>query len=229
MNEILKKNLQSIRERIDNAAQGSGRNGSDVKLIGVTKYVDVEETEALVEAGCYSLGENRPQKLWEKSDAMDHPEIEWHLIGHLQRNKVKRTIEVANLIHSVDSVRLLKEINKCSQEIGKTSQILLEFNLSGEEAKHGFVAEQLDAILDEISKFESVQVRGLMGMGGLKSDADQVRREFRKLREIRESASNLPSNVSLAELSMGMSGDFEIAIEEGATMVRVGSLLFEGT
>lgn len=229
MNQQLKANLISVQSRLASAAKKSGRTANAIRLIGVTKYVDAETTRALVQAGCFELGESRPQELWDKAKALEDLSISWHMIGHLQRNKVKRTVECCDLIHSVDSLRLLTAINTAGQENDKTVDVLLEVNVSGESAKHGFKADEVGTAIESAAGLEHVSVKGLMCMAGLEGGPEDARREFGSLRELQVGfSSNLPGNVDLKELSMGMSGDFEIAIEEGATMVRVGSLLFEG-
>ena len=229
MLQQLKTNCESVQSRISDAAAKSSRDASAITLVGVTKYVDVETTRCLFEAGCAVLGENRPQVLWDKSSALSELPINWHMIGHLQRNKVKRTVACSELIHSVDSERLLTAINDAAAAQEQTCQVLLEFNVSGESAKHGFSQQDMPRVLEFVSGLGHVQVQGLMCMAGLVGDADDARREFAMLRAIKEEfESDVPANVELKELSMGMSGDFDIAIEEGATLVRVGSLLFDG-
>ena len=229
MLEQLKKNFESVQRRIADAAASASRAADEITLVGVTKYVDVATTRGLFEAGCVDLGENRPQVVWEKSSALAELPINWHMIGHLQRNKVKRMVERCGLIHSVDSERLLTAIDKAAADQEKTCRVLLEINVSGESAKHGFSKQEIPAALEFVSGLKHIQVEGLMCMAGLVGDADDARREFAMLRGVKEEfESDSPSNVDLKELSMGMSGDFEIAIEEGATLVRVGSLLFDG-
>ena len=229
MLEQLKTNYEAIQGRISEAAAKSSRDAAEITLVGVTKYVDVETTRCLFEAGCVHLGENRPQVVWEKTSALAELPISWHMIGHLQRNKVKRTVACCELIHSVDSERLLTAINDAAAAHQKTARVLLEFNVSGESAKHGFSEQDMPHVLEFVAGLENVQVEGLMCMAGLVGDQDDARREFAMLRSIKEQfESDVPDNVKLKELSMGMSGDFEIAIEEGATLVRVGSLLFSG-
>jgi pyridoxal phosphate enzyme (YggS family) len=199
-------------------------------LIGVTKYVDANIARMLFDAGVADLGESRPQELWNKAEALADLRIQWHLIGHLQRNKVKRTLESVGLIHSVDSLRLLQEIN--AQGAGQARpvvDVLLEVNISGDVAKHGLRPDEIEPLIPEIAKLSHVAVQGLMTMSGLESTPEQTRHEFAALRELRDKLrSTATPNVALNELSMGMSDDFEIAIEEGATIVRVGSALFEG-
>lgn len=229
MIDQLKTNLAAVDDRISTAARKCGRTPESVRLIGVTKYVDAATTSALVEAGCNNLGENRPQVLWDKAQSLAALDVEWHMIGHLQRNKVKRTVECSSLIHSIDSQRLLKAVEAAALDAGRSVDVLLEVNVSGESAKHGFAPEELPAALDFVADLKHVSVKGMMCMAGLIGDTDDARREFAMLNSLKSKhQDNTPDNVDLKELSMGMSGDFEIAIEEGATMVRVGSLLFEG-
>ena len=229
MDEQLAENVATVQHQIAEAAKRSGRDVSDVCLVGVTKYVDVETTRALVSAGCETLGENRPQVLWEKTNAMQDLDVRWHMIGHLQRNKVKRTVESTALIHSCDSLRLLKSIHEAGLQLEKRVDVLLEVNVSGEAAKYGFSPDEIESVIEAVEPFSGLRVTGLMCMAGLGSDEQDVRREFDLLRRLRESnRANVPKNVDLRELSMGMSRDFEVAIEAGATLVRVGSSLFRG-
>ena len=229
MEEQLAENVVAVQQQIAEAAKRSGRDASDVCLVGVTKYVDVATTRALVAAGCRTLGENRPQVLWEKSSEMQDLDVRWHMIGHLQRNKVKRTVESTALIHSCDSLRLLNSIQEAGLQSGKLVDVLLEVNVSGETAKHGFSPDEMASVIEAVEPLTSLRVTGLMCMAGLGSGQQDVRREFDLLRELLESnRAGAPPNVELRELSMGMSRDFEVAIEAGATLVRVGSSLFRG-
>jgi len=190
--ERFKQNIADVNGKIADAAAKAGRAAGDVTLVGVTKYVDAEVTREFAMAGHRVLGENRPQQMWQKQQSLADLDIQWHLIGHLQRNKAKRMVELATLIHSIDSLRLLP------------------------------------AIVEAAADFSAIQVNGLMAMAGLAGDHDDARREFASLRSLaeRSAAGGLPGNVQMTDLSMGMSGDFEIAIEAGATLVRVGSALF---
>jgi pyridoxal phosphate enzyme (YggS family) len=227
--QIIADNLARVRERIASAANLAGRAPDDVKLVAVSKYVGVAETAALLNAGCSLLGESRPQQLWEKAAAPELAGAGWHLVGHLQRNKVRRTLPLVKLIHSVDSLRLLEAINDTAIELGCKARVLLEVNCSGEAAKYGLTGDELRRALPEVATFESVQVCGLMTMAALEGDEAVAAKNFAELRILRDSLrAECPSNVALNELSMGMSRDFEIAIREGATIVRIGSLLFEG-
>ena len=222
-------NVAAVRERIARAAERDGRPADRVSLVAVTKYVSVEWVRPLVAAGCFDLGESRPQQLWTKSAALADLPIRWHMIGHVQRNKVRRTLPLTALLHSVDSRRLLAMINEESQSLPPT-RVLLEVNVSGESAKHGFAAADIEPLLAELPGYANVSVRGLMCMASLEGGATEARRDFAALRALRDKLRPAcPPGVALDELSMGMSGDFEEAIEEGATIVRVGSALFEGT
>lgn len=219
-------NVAQVRGRIADAAIRSGRTANQVTLVAVTKYVLADAVRPLVAAGCLDLGESRPQQLWDKAAALADLPVRWHLIGHLQRNKVRRTLPLVSMAHSIDSPRLLAAID---EEATRPIPVLLEVNVSGESAKHGFAPEQVEPFLAELASYRNIAVRGLMCMAGLEGGPDDARREFAALRQLRDRLRpHCPPNVTLDELSMGMSGDYEIAIEEGATLVRVGSALFEG-
>lgn len=220
-------NLARVRDRIAVAAARSGRRAETITLVGASKYVDVAAARALAAAGCLDLGESRPQDLWAKAATIDMPEVRWHLIGHLQRNKVARTLPLVTLVHSVDSERLLAALDKEAAAQSRRLPILLEVNISGDVSKHGFQPNEVEPALAEADQFVHLDIQGLMGMASLEGGTDVARHDFARLRELRDrlaAAIGLP----LHELSMGMSGDYEIAIEEGATIVRVGSALFEG-
>ena len=222
-------NLQRVRERIAQAAERSGRSAESVTLVGVTKYLPTAATRVLADQGCLDLGESRPQSLWEKSaDLADLP-IRWHMIGHLQRNKVKRTLPLLSLLHSGDSLRLLEEVNGEAASLNRRLPVLIEVNISGDAAKHGFSPEEVEPALSQVAELTRLQVRGLMTMASLEGGADQARHDFAALRELRDRLRTVcPPSIRLDELSMGMSGDYEAAILEGATLIRVGSALCEG-
>lgn len=226
-------NLAAVRDRIAAAAGRSGRSAADVRLVAVTKYACDEAVAALIEAGCHDLGESRPQALWVRAERFRTPDIRWHLVGHLQRNKVARTLPLSALIHSVDSERLLAALDAEAGRLGRACDVLLEVNVSGDATKHGVAPGELAALVAAAEKCPRVHVSGLMTMAARESDAERARADFARLRRLRDellaSAGHrpLPANVRLSELSMGMSGDFEQAIEEGATIVRIGSALFE--
>jgi pyridoxal phosphate enzyme (YggS family) len=227
--DLMAANLEAIRQRIDQAAARSGRPGDQVALVGVCKYIGTEMTGQLLAAGCHQLGENRPQQLWEKAGQLEGRGVEWHMIGHLQRNKVRRTLPLISRLHSGDSLRLLQAVNEEASRLGQSLSVLLEVNVSGDESKHGFQPDQMPEILEQVSTLEFLDVEGLMTMASLAGGSEQARRDFSSLRELRDNLrQSCPDKVQLDDLSMGMSGDFEVAIEEGATLVRVGSALFEG-
>lgn len=228
MHTQLRENLDRVREMIAEAAKASGRVAEDVCLIGVTKYVDIETTQALYELGCHDLGESRPQQLWSKSEAMAHLSPRWHMIGHLQRNKTKRTIPLLSVLHSGDSLRLLQAVHD-DWPHAEPLPTLIEVNISGDSAKHGFPPAEIPPALRQIAALNHLKIVGLMGMASLEGGRDQAQKDFAALRELRNTLqSDCPDEISLDELSMGMSHDFDLAIQEGATMVRVGSSLFEG-
>jgi len=223
----LRDNLARIREQIATAARRSGRPAGAVELVGVTKYVDAAVTRMLVEAGLTDLGESRPQQFWEKAAALEDLYIRWHFVGHLQRNKLRRTLPFITLLHSADSLRLLESLSAEAGALDRTIDVLLEVNISGDAAKHGWQPAQLAGALPQIGNLPHIQVRGLMTLAALDGGLDRARRDFAALRELRDSlAVDCPPAIELHELSMGMSDDFTVAIEEGATIVRVGSALF---
>lgn len=225
--QTVKKNLVVVQQRIDDAAKRSGRTAEDVKMVAVTKYLDGERTAEMLRLGCRDLGESRPQILWDKANQLTDPDVRWHQIGHLQRNKAKRTLAIANLVHSVDSERLMNSLNEIATESDQVCDILLEINVSGDENKGGFAIFDVNELLGKGNHWPALNICGLMCMGGLASDDSQVRSEFERLRITRDMLQQR-YDLALPELSMGMSGDFEIAIEEGATIVRIGSILYEG-
>jgi pyridoxal phosphate enzyme (YggS family) len=223
----LSQNLLFVRERIEAACLRAGRATDEVKLVAVTKYAETEWVNELVNLGVLNLGESRPQQLVRRARELRN-DIHWHFIGHLQRNKAADIVPVAELIHSVDSLRLFDHLAELGRARKSLLRVLLEVNVSGEASKDGFSVPQLLEAWPKIREMESLDIAGLMTMAPLADNADLARPYFRKLRELRdrlrdESNGRWPLN----ELSMGMSGDFEAGIEEGATIIRVGSLLFE--
>ncbi|MGB6041860.1 MAG: YggS family pyridoxal phosphate-dependent enzyme [Pirellulales bacterium] len=227
--EIISQNLTEVRQRITDAASRSGRDPKDVRLIAVTKYVPAEIARLLVRARATELAESRPQELWPKAELLQDAGVTWHLVGHLQRNKVRRTVQVASWIHSVDSEKLLQAIAEEATTAGRFVEVLLEVNVSGDEAKHGFRPEDLASALSRIPSSTAVAIRGFMTMARRQGGQEVARRDFAKLRQLRdELAVDAAEHISLDELSMGMSGDYEQAIAEGATMVRVGRALYKG-
>ncbi len=217
------ENVKDVRQRISAAAKKAGRNADEITLIGVSKTKPVDLILQGVECGICDLGENRVQEVLEKFDRIEN--VRWHLIGHLQKNKVKYIIDKAELIHSVDSIELAKEINKQAEKIGKIQEILIQVNVSGEESKFGIEPRDLIPICEEIKLFKNVKVKGLMTMAAKDSSEAELREVFGGLKRLSERVKEI-ENIDMLHLSMGMSGDYEIAIEEGATMIRVGTGIF---
>jgi hypothetical protein len=222
-------NVARVRARIARAAVSAGRAPEAIQLVAVSKYVGPREAAALLAAGCPILGESRPQQLFEKSSTPTLAHATWHLIGHLQRNKIRRTLPRVTLIHSVDSLRLLQSIDRVAEELSIPARVLLEVNCSGDAEKGGLSEQELLDLVPRLTEFPHVEVRGLMTMAARSGGTTIAARNFASLRKLLEQAtSKCPPGMSLDELSMGMSADFEVAIREGATLVRIGSLLFEG-
>jgi pyridoxal phosphate enzyme (YggS family) len=222
---VLAERIAIVRDRIKEACTRAGRAPGDVTLVGVTKSVSCEIAAIAFELGLHDLGESRPQELWKKAAAV--PAARFHLIGHLQRNKLVRTIPLVSLVHSVDSERLLDSLDAFGRLRGMPVPILLEVNCSREAAKSGFPPEALPSISDRASSLSGVLIRGLMTMAAYSEDPESARPTFVELRLLRDSL-RTRTGLELPELSMGMSGDYEIGVEEGATLVRIGSTLFEG-
>jgi len=220
------ENIRRIQDRIAAAAHKSGRNASDVKLIAVTKTIDIDRIRALLSLGVNSLGENRPQELAEKYKLLGQGP-EWHLIGHLQTNKVKLIIDKVHLIHSVDSLRLAEEINKRAAENGKVVDILAELNIALEPSKHGINPDEAPEFVGQLYEMKHLCVRGLMCVAPYVDEPEKNRIYFAKMQQIFiDIKGKYVHNIDILDLSMGMTNDYEIAVEEGATMVRIGTGIF---
>jgi len=215
------ENLRIVRERISDAATRAGRNPNDVTLVAVTKTVGVERILEAIQAGVSDIGENYIQDALSKY-AVVGKAVRWHMIGHLQTNKVRQAVQVFDLVQGVDGMSLAQEIGKRSAAIGKATEILVEVNISGEESKFGVKPDDAMALCESVAGIEGVALRGLMGIAPFTDDQDAVRRSFALLRGLWE---KLPDEHRVW-LSMGMSSDFEMAIEEGSNMVRVGTAIF---
>lgn len=222
----IKENLNMVEARIKDACASCGRTADEVKLIAVSKTKPVPALEEAYDYGCRDFGENKVQELVDKYEAMPK-DIRWHMIGHLQRNKVKYIVDKVFLIHSVDSLRLAQEIEKEAAKKNISVNILVEVNVAGEESKFGATAEEAVSLVEQIAKLPHVRVRGLMTIAPYVEDSEQNRRYFAKLKQIYVDIihKNI-DNVFMEELSMGMTGDYEVAITEGATYVRVGTGIF---
>jgi pyridoxal phosphate enzyme (YggS family) len=226
--QILSERLQAVEKRIEAACHRAGRERSEVTLVAVTKTVSAEVAALLPSLGVLDLGESRPQELWRKA-ALFPQSVRWHQVGHLQRNKIAETLPLAHLIHSVDSTRLLIALEREAAKQNRKVECLLEVNVSGEPSKHGFEPKAILVVMKGLSELNYVKVSGLMTMAVLEQDAERCRPTFTELRRLCDQIrSELPQPHHLDRLSMGMSNDFEVAIEEGATLVRLGTVLFEG-
>jgi PLP dependent protein len=226
LRQKLRTRLDAVEQRIVRACARAGRPRSDVTLVAVTKKISAELAALMPELGVVDLGENRPQELWRKVEALPRA-IHWHLIGHLQRNKIDRTLALVQMIHAVDSVRLLQALEQEAAAQQCTIAVLLEVNTSGEASKQGFEPADLLGLVPFLADLKQVQVRGLMTMAALQAP-EACRPAFMTLRTLRDQLRSQLLSHPVEHLSMGMSNDFEIAIEEGATFVRLGTVLFEG-
>jgi len=221
---LIAKNLQSVKERIGEAARRAGKDPAEIKLVAATKDVPAGLILEAIKAGLTDIGENRVQEARQKFDALKDQPVIWHMIGHLQTNKVKAALEIFSVIQSVDSERLADEISQRAQKI---VEVFIEVNTSGEESKFGILPEKAVQLAEHISGLKNLKLTGLMTVGPLTGDEKAVRESFRLLKNIfkRIKGLNLPS-VELKYLSMGMSQDFETAIEEGSNLVRIGRAIF---
>lgn len=223
----IKENIDGILERAATAARRSGRSPEDVKVIAVSKTVDAQRAREAVEGGLINLGENRVQELVNKYEQLSDIDVKWHLIGHLQRNKVKYIIDKVVLIHSLESLDLAKEINKRALQHSMTANVLIELNIGQEESKFGLNEDSVYDFVKSMEQFANIKVLGLMTVAPFSENPEDVRWVFRKMKEIFDKISEMKlANTEMKYLSMGMTNDFEIAIEEGANMVRIGTAIF---
>lgn len=223
---MLKENLKEVENNIDAACKRAGRSKEEVTLIAVSKTKPAEMLEEVYQEGIRHFGENKVQELCEKMEQMPS-DIHWHMIGHLQRNKVKYIVGKVALIHSVDTYRLAEEINIQAKKKNIIVPILVEVNIAGEESKFGISAEDAILLVEDISKLENIRIKGLMTIAPYVEDPEENRLYFRKIKQLSVDITNKNiHNVSMEILSMGMTGDYQVAIEEGATMVRVGTGIF---
>jgi pyridoxal phosphate enzyme (YggS family) len=219
--------IARVHEAIERAALRSGRKPEDITLIAVSKTISPAVIQQAVDAGITSLGENRVQEAAEKVERVTGPALRWHLIGHLQSNKVRQAVKMFDVIHTVDSVDLSSRLDRIAGEMGRTPAVLVQVKLEDEAAKSGADPQDLPAIVEALDSSANLRLRGFMVIPPLSESSEDTRGYFKKLREIRDGLNQgRPGGRQLADLSMGMSGDFEIAIEEGATMVRVGTAIF---
>lgn len=222
----IEMNLKEIHHKVSLAAQKANRKMQDIQLIAVTKTVEPEVIEEAISFGVTDVGENKVQELVRKYEIIGE-KVKWHMIGHLQKNKVKYIIDKVTLIHSLDSYDLAVEINKRAQKIQKVIHCLLQVNISGEESKYGIDPNEAEELLHKISKLKNVKIMGLMTMAPYTEEPEEVRKFFKMLKELSLDISRKNiENIDMTYLSMGMSNDFEIAVEEGANLIRIGSKIF---
>jgi len=223
----MKARLQRVQERIRAAARACGRPESDIRLVAVSKTMPAEIVKEAIDIGITDFGENYIQEAREKITTLSAHPVAWHYIGHLQSNKAKYAVRMFDLIHSVDSLKLAKELDKYAKKIDKVQAILIQVNVAKEDSKSGVYIEDTLRMVREIRRLEKIAVKGLMTMPPYFNAPEKARPFFAALRQLRDQIKNenIP-NISMEELSMGMTGDFEAAIEEGATMVRIGTAIF---
>lgn len=226
MREGIRDRLQRVQERIEKAARRAGKKPDDITLVTVSKTFDAATIQQAVEAGVRDLGENKVQEAFDKVGHVTG-DIRWHLIGHLQSNKAKRAVETFSVIHTIDSIDLARRVDRIAGEMGRRPVVLVQVDLAHEPTKSGADESELAGIVDALDSLKNVDVRGLMTLPPFFESPEETRPYFRKLRELSDALNrSRASNRKLTELSMGMSHDFEVAIEEGATIVRVGTAIF---
>ena len=224
--KTMEQNIAQVRQNIKQAAEKAGRNPDDILLLAVSKTKPVEQIKEAVSYGLTSLGENKVQEIMDKYEPMGEG-IHWHLIGHLQTNKVKYIIDKVDMIHSVESIRLAEEIEKRAAAKDKVMDVLVEVNIAQEESKFGIPVDAVESFLQELSNFPHIRVRGLMTVAPFVENPEDNRGYFRKMRQLLvDINAKKIHNINMDVLSMGMTGDYMVAIEEGATIVRVGTGIF---
>lgn len=224
---MISENIARIQERIATACARCGRDPAEITLVSVSKTFPASLVREVVASGISNVGENYVQELLQKQEELHDLPIKWHFIGHLQKNKVRQIIDRVELIHSVDSEPLAREINRRAEAIGKIVEVLMEVNTTAERSKFGVLPEETVGLIRSCQSFASISIAGLMTIGPFLPDPEGSRPMFRTLRRLSDTIRGLQqTNVSMRHLSMGMTGDFEVAIEEGATIIRVGTAMF---
>lgn len=222
----IRKNIQCVKYRIASAAERVGRSVGSIELVAISKTKPVSAILEAIDAGITDIGENRVQEAATKRSQVNRS-VKWHLVGHLQTNKVKQALQMFDLIHSVDSLRLLTEINRRSGQLNCQTDVLVEVNTSGEESKYGLQPNEVQRFMESALECTHVRIKGLMTIGKFLPDPEEVRPSFTLLRKIKETIDSQGyPDIQMKYLSMGMTNDFEVAIEEGADMVRIGSAIF---
>ena len=222
----LKKRLENVKNRINKAALKCSRAPENIHLVAVSKTIPANRVKEAIEAGVTILGESYVQEARNKFNVLGTYPVSWHFIGHLQSNKAKYAVRLFDLIHSVDSLKLAHELNKQASKVNKIQDILIQINISKEPSKSGSDIQNAANLIKDIVLLENVSVKGLMAMPPFFNNPEKARPYFTALRDLRDQIQNVLPEVVLDELSMGMTGDFEVAIEEGATLVRIGTAIF---
>lgn len=223
----VEKNILEVQENIERALDRVGRKSDDVTLIAVTKTVDVDKINEAINCGISNIGENKVQEIRAKYDKITNKNIDWHMIGHLQSNKVKYIIDKVDLIHSLDRKSLANEINKRAKKKNIVQDVLIQVNIAEEESKFGLKKEEVIPFVESILGYDNIRIKGLMTIAPYAEDSEEVRWVFRGLKDLSETIEDRRyENVQMKYLSMGMTNDYEIAIEEGSNMVRVGTAIF---
>jgi pyridoxal phosphate enzyme (YggS family) len=224
---VIKENIDEILKRVESAAKKVGRDPEEITVIAVSKTVSADKAREAIEGGLKNLGENRVQELTSKYIQLQDSDVKWHMIGHLQKNKVKYIIDKVEMIHSLDSLELANEINKRAKQHNITAKVLIELNIGGEESKFGISINSIYDFVKSMEQFENIIVLGLMTVAPYSEDPENIRWVFRKMKEVYNNLSKEHyKNVTMNYLSMGMTNDFEIAIEEGSNIVRIGTAIF---
>ncbi len=224
--DYIRDNVKAVLQRVEASALKSGRRAEDIKVIAVTKTVDESRILKAVESGLYDLGENRVQELCDKYEKIGKS-CRWHLIGHLQTNKVKYIVDRVDMIHSLDRMELAEEIQKRAEKAGRVMEVLVQVNIAEEESKFGMEMDKVPDFLKNVSKFPNIRVKGLMTIAPLAQNPEEIRWVFTELRKLHiDITRENIDNINMDYLSMGMSNDFEAAIEEGSNMVRIGTAIF---
>lgn len=219
------ENIKVVQNRVALACEKARRDLNEIQLIAVSKTVELDQIQEAIDAGLTNFGESRVQDAWRKYQALGN-KVHWHMIGHLQTNKAKRALQFSDYLHSVDSIRLADELQVQAEKQEKILNIFIQVNTSGEDTKFGFTPQETPDSVQKISEYGNLNIKGLMTIGAYSADEQKVKQCFKQLRELQLRLNERIANLELTELSMGMTNDFEIAIEEGATMIRVGRLIF---
>lgn len=222
---LVENNLIHIQNQINECCEKNGIDYNKIKLIAVTKTRNADEINRAIQAGALDIGENKVQEIMDKHQLVS--DVQWHMIGHLQTNKVKYIIDKVHMIHSLDSMKLAGEINKRAYQINKIMDVLVQVNAAEEESKYGLSINEAQSFIETLKKYENIHVKGLMTIAPFAKDPEEVRKYFKQMKQLFDDCKHIESNnITMQYLSMGMTNDFEVAIEEGANMIRIGTAIF---